>query len=266
VQWDRLETPTEGSRIKAIDQKLQVPDDPVIPFIEGDGIGPDIWKASKRVFDAAVHKAYGGTKKIHWFEIYSGEKAKKLYDQWLPEDTLKAIQHYLVAIKGPLTTPIGEGIRSLNVALRQKLDLYACIRPVRYMKGVPSPVRHPEKVDFVIYRENTEDVYAGLEWAHNTEETRKILDFLSRELGQKLRPDTAIGIKPMSPTATKRLVRKAIRFAIKKKRPSVTLVHKGNIMKFTDGMKDCVIWDGTIHPLLFIFFSLSGDMVFFPLI
>ena len=235
MQWDRLETPTEGSRIKAIDQKLQVPDDPVIPFIEGDGIGPDIWKASKRVFDAAVHKAYGGTKKIHWFEIYSGEKAKKLYDQWLPEDTLKAIQHYLVAIKGPLTTPIGEGIRSLNVALRQKLDLYACIRPVRYMKGVPSPVRHPEKVDFVIYRENTEDVYAGLEWAHNTEETRKILDFLSRELGQKLRPDTAIGIKPMSPTATKRLVRKAIRFAVEKKRPSVTLVHKGNIMKFTEG-------------------------------
>ncbi len=235
MQWDRLETPTEGSRIKAIEQKLQVPDDPVIPFIEGDGIGPDIWKASKRVFDAAVHKAYGGTKKIHWFEIYSGEKAKKLYDQWLPEDTLKAIQHYLVAIKGPLTTPIGEGIRSLNVALRQKLDLYACIRPVRYMKGVPSPVRHPEKVDFVIYRENTEDVYAGLEWAHNTEETRKILDFLSRELGQKLRPDTAIGIKPMSPTATKRLVRKAIRFAVEKKRPSVTLVHKGNIMKFTEG-------------------------------
>ena len=235
MQWDRLETPTEGSRIKAIDQKLQVPDDPIIPFIEGDGIGPDIWKASKRVFDAAVHKAYGGTKKIHWFEIYSGEKAKKLYDQWLPEDTLKAIQHYLVAIKGPLTTPIGEGIRSLNVALRQKLDLYACIRPVRYMKGVPSPVRHPEKVDFVIYRENTEDVYAGLEWAHNTEETRKILDFLSRELGQKLRPDTAIGIKPMSPTATKRLVRKAIRFAVEKKRPSVTLVHKGNIMKFTEG-------------------------------
>ncbi len=158
-----------------------------------------------------------------------------MYDQWLPEDTLKAIQHYLVAIKGPLTTPIGEGIRSLNVALRQKLDLYACIRPVRYMKGVPSPVRHPEKVDFVIYRENTEDVYAGLEWAHNTEETRKILDFLSRELGQKLRPDTAIGIKPMSPTATKRLVRKAIRFAVEKKRPSVTLVHKGNIMKFTEG-------------------------------
>ncbi len=235
MQWDRLETPTEGSRIKAIEQKLQVPDDPVIPFIEGDGIGPDIWKASKRVFDAAVHKAYGGTKKIHWFEIYSGEKAKKLYDQWLPEDTLKAIQHYLVAIKGPLTTPIGEGIRSLNVALRQKLDLYACIRPVRYMKGVPSPVRHPEKVDFVIYRENTEDVYAGLEWAHNTEETRKILDFLSRELGQKLRPDTAIGIKPMSPTATKRLVRKAIRFAVEKKRPSVTLIHKGNIMKFTEG-------------------------------
>ncbi|MEE8184605.1 MAG: isocitrate dehydrogenase (NADP(+)) [Acidobacteriota bacterium] len=230
-----METPTEGSRIKAIEQKLQVPDDPVIPFIEGDGIGPDIWKASKRVFDAAVHKAYGGTKKIHWFEIYSGEKAKKLYDQWLPEDTLKAIQYYLVAIKGPLTTPIGEGIRSLNVALRQKLDLYACIRPVRYMKGVPSPVRHPEKVDFVIYRENTEDVYAGLEWAHNTEETRKILDFLSRELGQKLRPDTAIGIKPMSPTATKRLVRKAIRFAVEKKRPSVTLIHKGNIMKFTEG-------------------------------
>ncbi|MEE8112143.1 MAG: isocitrate dehydrogenase (NADP(+)) [Acidobacteriota bacterium] len=230
-----METPTEGSRIKAIEQKLQVPDDPVIPFIEGDGIGPDIWKASKRVFDAAVQKAYGGQKKIHWFEIYSGEKAKKLYDQWLPEDTLKAIQHYLVAIKGPLTTPIGEGIRSLNVALRQKLDLYACIRPVRYMKGVPSPVRHPEKVDFVIYRENTEDVYAGLEWAHNTEETRKILDFLSRELGQKLRPDTAIGIKPMSPTATKRLVRKAIRFAVEKKRPSVTLIHKGNIMKFTEG-------------------------------
>ncbi|MCZ6671117.1 MAG: isocitrate dehydrogenase (NADP(+)) [Acidobacteria bacterium] len=236
MQWDRLETPTEGHRIDLENGKLKVPDDPILPFIEGDGIGPDIWKAAVRVFDAAVEKVFGGKKKITWFEIYAGEKAARLYDEWLPQDTLKAIGHYTVAIKGPLTTPIGGGIRSLNVSLRQQLDLYACIRPVRYMQGVPSPVKHPEKVDFVIFRENTEDVYAGVEWPEGSEECRRVLKFLREEMGETgIRADSAIGIKPISRTATKRLMRKAIQFAIEKKKSSVTLVHKGNIMKFTEG-------------------------------
>ena len=236
MQWDRLETPTEGHRIDLENGKLKVPDDPILPFIEGDGIGPDIWKAAVRVFDAAVEKVFGGKKKITWFEIYAGEKAARLYDEWLPQDTLKAIGHYTVAIKGPLTTPIGGGIRSLNVSLRQQLDLYACIRPVRYLQGVPSPVKHPEKVDFVIFRENTEDVYAGVEWPEGSEECRRVLKFLREEMGETgIRADSAIGIKPISRTATKRLMRKAIQFAIEKKKSSVTLVHKGNIMKFTEG-------------------------------
>jgi isocitrate dehydrogenase len=236
MQWDRLETPTEGHRIEIDNQKLQVPDDPILPFIEGDGIGPDIWRASKLVFDAAVAKAFGGKRKVHWFEIYAGEKAKEKYGEWLPKDTLNAIQHYTVAIKGPLTTPIGGGIRSLNVSLRQMLDLYACVRPVRYLKGVPSPVKRPDKVNFILFRENTEDVYAGVEWQQGTKECDRVIDFLTREMGQKkIRLDAGIGIKPISRTGTKRLVRKAIRHAIAKKRDSVTLVHKGNIMKFTEG-------------------------------
>ncbi len=214
---------------------INVPDNPIIPFIEGDGIGPDIWRATKLVLDAAVDKSYGGKKAIAWKEILAGEKAFKKTGQWLPEETLTAIREYVVAIKGPLTTPVGEGIRSLNVTLRQELDLYACVRPVRYFEGVPSPVKHPEYVDMVVFRENTEDVYAGIEWQEGTDEAKKVIDFLTKEMGQKVRPDSGIGIKPISRTGTFRLVRKAIQFAIDNKKPNVTLVHKGNIMKFTEG-------------------------------
>ena len=214
---------------------INVPDHPIIPFIEGDGIGPDIWSATQLVLDAAVEKSYGGKKAIAWKEILAGEKAFEKTGQWLPEETLAAIREYVVAIKGPLTTPIGEGIRSLNVTLRQELDLYACVRPVRYFKGVPSPVKHPEYVDMVVFRENTEDVYAGIEWQEGTDEAKKVIDFLTKEMGKKVRPDSGIGIKPISRTGTFRLVRKAIQFAIDNNKPSVTLVHKGNIMKFTEG-------------------------------
>ena len=232
----KLIPPAGGNKITAdADNKLCVPDNPIIPFIEGDGIGPDIWNAAGKVFNAAVEKAYGGKKKIHWLEIYAGGKADRLYGEWMPNETFEAIREYLVAIKGPLTTPIGGGYRSLNVTLRQKLDLYACVRPVRYFKGVPSPVKNPEWVDMVVFRENTEDVYAGIEWSQGSPEVRKVLKFLNEEMGTSIRLDSGIGIKPISITATKRLVRKAIRYAVEMGRGSVTLVHKGNIMKFTEG-------------------------------
>jgi isocitrate dehydrogenase len=217
---------------------LEVPDHPIIPFIEGDGTGPDIWRASVRVLDAAVAKEFGTKKKIAWTEVYAGEKAKNLFDTWLPDETLEAFKSYLVGIKGPLTTPVGGGIRSLNVAIRQILDLYVCLRPVRYFTGVPSPVKHPEKVDMVIFRENTEDIYAGIEWAAESPEAKKVIEWLSREMGvKKIRfPLTSgIGIKPVSREGSERLIRAALDYAIRAKRKSVTLVHKGNIMKFTEG-------------------------------
>ncbi|MDD3553574.1 MAG: isocitrate dehydrogenase (NADP(+)) [Deltaproteobacteria bacterium] len=214
---------------------ITVPDAPVIPYIEGDGIGPDIWKATRLVLDAAVEKAYKGSRRIQWLEVLAGEKAYNLTGKWLPEETLSTIKDYVVAIKGPLTTPIGAGIRSLNVTLRQELDLYACVRPVRYFDGVPSPVKHPDQVDMIIFRENTEDVYAGIEWPKGSPEALKLIEFLEKEMGKKLRPDSGIGIKPMSEFGSKRLVRKAIRYALEAGKDSVTLVHKGNIMKFTEG-------------------------------
>ena len=225
-------------KIKLINGKLHVTDNPIIPFIEGDGTGPDIWNASVRVFDAAVDKAYGGKRKIAWKEVLAGEKAFNKTGSWLPQETLTTFREYLVGIKGPLTTPVGEGMRSLNVALRQELDLYTCYRPVRYFKGVPSPVKRPELVDMHIFRENTEDIYAGIEFMNGLPETEKVKKFLIEEMGvKKIRfPNTtSIGIKPVSLEGTERLVRQAIRFAIDKKLPSVTLVHKGNIMKFTEG-------------------------------
>ena len=261
--FSTLKPPTTGTAITKKDGRLIVPDDPIIPFIEGDGTGPDIWRASVRVLDAAVSKAYGGTKKIAWFEVYAGEKSFKTFNSWLPDDTVEAFRHYLVGIKGPLTTPVGGGIRSLNVALRQLLDLYVCLRPVRWYKGVPSPVKHPEKVDMVIFRENTEDIYAGIEYAAGTPEAQKILDFFAREFPKefkKVRFGTAqagqewqtllegigaparqvgvqvgVGLKPISYLGSERLVHSAISYAISSGRKSVTLVHKGNIMKFTEG-------------------------------
>jgi isocitrate dehydrogenase len=236
--YETLTPPTRGETITLRDGRLHVPDEPVIPFIEGDGTGPDIWRASQRVFDAAVEKAYGGRRRIEWFEVLAGEKAKERVDSWLPDDTLRAISHHLVAIKGPLTTPVGGGIRSLNVALRQQLDLYACVRPVRWFQGVPSPVKEPNLVDMVIFRENTEDIYAGIEYAAGSDEVKKLLAFLSGEMGvKKIRfPATsALGIKPVSEEGTKRLVRSAIDYALANGRKSVTLVHKGNIMKYTEG-------------------------------
>jgi isocitrate dehydrogenase len=229
---------TEGLPIRMAGGKLEVPATPIIPFIEGDGTGPDIWRASQHVFDAAVAKAYGGKRKVFWREVLAGEKAKKQVDNWLPDETLNVIKSHLVAIKGPLTTPVGGGIRSLNVALRQQLDLYACVRPVRWFVGVPSPVKQPELVDMVIFRENTEDIYAGIEYQAGTEQVRKLRDFLIKELGVKnIRfPETSsLGIKPVSEEGTKRLVRAAIDYAIANGRKSVTLVHKGNIMKYTEG-------------------------------
>ncbi len=231
----KLHPPQEGHRIRFEGGRLLVPDDPIIPFIEGDGTGPDIWAASVRVLDAAVAKAFGGKKRIVWHKIYAGEEAQKVYGEPLPQETIEAIRDHIVAIKGPLTTPVGGGFRSLNVALRQKLDLFACVRPVRYFNGAPSPVRHPERMDVVIYRENTEDVYAGIEWPQGSPEARNIIEFLAREYQVQIRPDSGIGIKPMSVTGSKRLVRMAIEYALARKRKSVTLVHKGNIMKYTEG-------------------------------
>src|SRR5579871_3611399 len=254
--------PTDGQQISISGGKLQVPDRPIIPFIEGDGTGPDIWRASVRVFDAAVQKSFAGKKKIAWMEVYAGEKAFKKFNNWLPDDTVDAFKTYLVGIKGPLTTPVGGGIRSLNVALRQLLDLYVCLRPVQYFTGVPSPVKHPEKVDMVIFRENTEDIYAGIEYAGGTPEAQKVLDFLAQAFPKdfaKIRfgtkeaiagymkiasPDhdashipvqVGLGIKPISNVGTIRLIKSAIEYALREKRKSVTLVHKGNIMKYTEG-------------------------------
>jgi isocitrate dehydrogenase len=238
MQLEKFELPAEGEKITIRDGKLQVPNNPIIPFIEGDGTGPDIWRAAKRVLDAAVEKAYKGEKKLAWYEVYAGEKAFNKFGEWLPNDTLTAIREYIVAIKGPLTTPVGGGIRSLNVALRQELDLYVCLRPVRYFKGVPSPVKRPDLVDMVIFRENTEDIYAGIEYQSGTPEVKKVIEFLQKEMGvKKIRfPETSgIGIKPVSSEGSKRLVRAAIEYAIRHNRKSVTLVHKGNIMKFTEG-------------------------------
>ncbi len=227
-------TPPAGDVVGWQDDRLVVPDRPIVPFIEGDGTGPDIWRATQVVLDAAVEKSYGGQRSLAWFEVYAGEKAKEATGEWLPEDTLAAIRAYRVAIKGPLTTPVGGGIRSLNVALRQILDLYACVRPVRYYEGVPSPVKEPGKVDMVIFRENTEDVYAGIEWASGSAEAKRLIDFLA-ELGKTVRPDSGIGIKPISVTGSKRLVRKALEYSFANGRRNLTLVHKGNIMKFTEG-------------------------------
>ncbi|WP_276354195.1 NADP-dependent isocitrate dehydrogenase [Cohnella caldifontis] len=238
MQLEKFAAPTSGQPITVTNGVLNVPNNPIIPFIEGDGTGRDIWRASKRVLDAAVEKAYKGEKQIAWYEVFAGEKAFNTYGEWLPNDTLTAIREYIIAIKGPLTTPIGGGIRSLNVALRQELDLYVCLRPVRYFQGVPSPVKRPELVDMVIFRENTEDIYAGIEYQAETADVKKVIEFLQKEMGvKKIRfPETSgIGIKPVSSEGSKRLVRAAIEYAIKHKRKSVTLVHKGNIMKFTEG-------------------------------
>src|SRR5690606_18483463 len=238
---DRAEAfraPAGGRPIRMQAGRLEVPENPIIPFIEGDGTGPDIWRASQRVFDAAVEKAYGGQRRIVWFEVYAGEKAKNKFDDWLPEDTLEAIRNHLVAIKGPLTTPVGGGIRSLNVALRQKLDLYACVRPVRHFRGVPSPVKRPDLVDMIIFRENSEDIYAGIEYRQGTPENERIVQFLLQEMGAtsiRFPESSGIGIKPVSVDGTKRLVRAAIDYALENGKKSVTLVHKGNIMKFTEG-------------------------------
>jgi isocitrate dehydrogenase len=239
-QFKNLTAPTQGERITIQDGKLNVPNNPVIPYIEGDGTGPDIWKSSVAVLDAAVQKAYGGKKKITWFEVYAGEKSFNKYKDWLPEDTLTAMRHYLVSIKGPLTTPVGGGMRSLNVALRQMLDLYVCLRPVRYFKGVPSPVKHPEKVDMTIFRENTEDIYAGIEFECESDAVRKVLAFIKENFPkdyEKIRfpGSTGIGIKPVSREGTQRLVRAALDYCISEKRKSLTIVHKGNIMKYTEG-------------------------------
>jgi isocitrate dehydrogenase len=217
------------------DGRLHVPENPVIPYIEGDGVGPDIWRASVRVFDAAVQRCYGGKNKVSWLEVFAGEKAFNLKGDWAPEETIEAIREFKVGIKGPLTTPVGGGIRSINVLLRQRLDLYACIRPVKYILGTPSPLKHPEKVDMVVFRENTEDVYAGIEWKEGSEEARRLREFLEKELGKRIRQDSGIGIKPISRFGTRRLVRMAIQYALGHGRRSVTLVHKGNIMKFTEG-------------------------------
>jgi isocitrate dehydrogenase len=227
--------PTDGERIGFENGALQVPSNPIIPYIEGDGTGPDIWRASVRVFDAAVEKAYGGERRVRWMKVFAGEESFTKYQNWLPDETVDALQEFRVSIKGPLTTPVGSGIRSLNVTLRQVLDLYACIRPVRYFEGVGSPMKEPQKLNVVIFRENTEDVYAGIEWKAKSPEAEKLRAFIKSELGKDMREGSAIGIKPMSEFGSKRLVEMAIRYALKRNLPSVTLVHKGNIMKFTEG-------------------------------
>jgi isocitrate dehydrogenase len=233
--YNDIPVPADGEAIQVRDGKFIVPDNPILPFIEGDGVGRDIWKASRLVFDSAVKRAYGGKRRVVWYEVFAGEKAHDKFNSWLPDDTLAAIREFHVAIKGPLTTPVGGGIRSLNVALRQLLTLYVCLRPVRYYPGVPSPMKHPEKLDVVIFRENTEDVYAGIEWRQGTPEAKKVIDFLNQQMGKSIREDSGIGIKPISITGSKRLIRRAIQYAIEHGRKTVTLVHKGNIQKFTEG-------------------------------
>jgi isocitrate dehydrogenase len=235
AKYKAVKVPSDGSPIKIIDKKLVVPDNPIIPVIEGDGIGRDIMRATRGVVDAAVEKQYGGNKRIVWFDIYAGEKGKEIYSEPLPDDTLKAIKEFTVALKGPLTTPVGDGFRSINVTLRRKFNLFACIRPVRYFKGAPSPMKHPELLDVMIFRENTEDVYAGIEWPKGSAEVKKVMEFLVKKMKVEIRPDSGIGIKPISAIGSKRLVRKAIQYAIANNRRSVTLMHKGNIMKYTEG-------------------------------
>jgi len=236
-KYKHVVVPTNGERITIQNDKIKVPNNPIIAFIEGDGIGPDIWKASKKVFDAAVEKTFGGKKKIIWMEIYAGEKAIKVYgkNKWLPDETIDAIREFIVAIKGPLTTPIGGGIRSLNVSLRQKLDLFACVRPVKYYSGTPSPMKNPKLLDIVLFRENTEDVYSGIEFKSNTKEAESLIKYIAKLSGKQIREGSGIGIKPISEFGTERLVKKAIQYAIDNKKSSVTIVHKGNIMKFTEG-------------------------------
>jgi isocitrate dehydrogenase len=224
---EKIQYDSDGKRI--------VPDHPIIPYIEGDGVGPDIWRASVRVFDAAVTKCHGNRRKIQWLEVYAGDKAFQHTKEWAPEGTIETIREHKIGIKGPLTTPVGEGIRSLNVLLRQRLDLYACIRPVKYIPGTPSPLKHPEKVDMIVFRENTEDLYAGIEWREGSKEALRLREFLEREMGKRIREDSGIGIKPISRFGTRRLVRMALQYALSHGRKSVTLVHKGNIMKFTEG-------------------------------
>jgi len=235
MTFEKLKIPSEGERIQSENGRLVVPDMPIVPIIDGDGVGPDISSATKKVVEAAVSKAYGSRKKIVWIKVYAGEESNRLFNTWLPDDTVNAIGYFSVTLKGPLTTPIGGGFRSLTVTLRQKLDLYACVRPVRYFKGVPAPVKHPELLDVVVFRENTEDVYAGIEWPQGSAEAKKLIYFLSDVMGKKVREDSGIGVKPISVTGTKRLVRAAIQYAIERRRKNVTLVHKGNVMKFTEG-------------------------------
>ncbi len=261
MAYEKIKVPTSGDKIRISGGgKIEVPDQPIITFIEGDGTGPDIWAASVRVLDAAVEKAYKGKRKIHWCEVYAGEKAASVYNgNWFPEETLTAIKEFVVSIKGPLGTPVGKGIRSLNVALRKELDLYACIRPVKWYPGVPAPVKEPNKVDMTIFRENTEDVYAGVEWTAGSTEANEFIA-LAKKHGKTIRANSAIGIKPMSEFGCKRLVRKAIEHAIKYKRKSVTLVHKGNIMKFTEGaFKD---WGYEIAKAEFAAVTITEDDVF----
>jgi len=240
ASFNGVPVPADGKAITYVDDKFVVPDSPIIPFIEGDGTGRDIWKASRRVFDAAVEKVFAGKRRIVWYEVFAGEKAFKQFGEWLPQGTLDAVKEFRIAIKGPLTTPVGGGIRSLNVAMRQLLNLYACWRPVKYIPGVPSPVKHPERMNIIIFRENTEDVYAGMEWREGTPQVKRVIEFVNallREGGEKkqVRPDAGVGIKPISRTATKQLVRRALRYALAHGIKTVTLVHKGNIMKFTEG-------------------------------
>ena len=238
--FNAVPVPSDGKLITYADGKFVIPDTPIIPFIEGDGTGRDIWKASQRVFDAAVEKSFGGKRRIVWYEVFAGEKAFKQFGEWLPQDTLDAITEFRIAIKGPLTTPVGGGIRSLNVAIRQLLNLYACWRPVKYIPGVPSPVKHPERMNIIIFRENTEDVYAGMEWREGSPQAKRLIEMVNQMLREEnakkqIRPDAGVGIKPISITATKQLVRRAIRYALEHGQKTVTLVHKGNIMKFTEG-------------------------------
>lgn len=235
MKFRKLTPPSDGEKIEVKDGRLQVPDNPIVVWIEGDGTGPDIWRAAHPVLNTAVELAYGGKRRIAWLEAYAGEKAQAVYGELLPDDTFKAIAEYIVAIKGPLTTPVGTGFRSLNVTLRQELDLYACVRPAKWYEGVPSPARHPEKINMVVFREATEDLYAGIEWEKGTPEAQKVIEFLKKEFNIEIRPDSGIGIKPISEFASKRLVRKAIQYAIDNKLPSVTFMHKGNIMKYTEG-------------------------------
>lgn len=233
--FEHLQVPKEGCPIEIIDGRTRTPDTPIIPIIEGDGVGPEISRATRKVVDAAVSKAYGSRRRVIWMRLYAGEESHRLFKTWLPDDTIKAIERFNVGLKGPLSTPVGLGIRSLNVALRQRLDLYACVRPVRHIRGVPSPLRHPELLNIVIFRENTEDLYTGIEWAQGSREAKQLILFVSEAMGIKVREDSGIGIKSISITGTKRLVRAAVRYALERGRKSVTLVHKGNIMKFTEG-------------------------------